>query len=298
MPSSVMNRQGPQPGPGQGPGFSGRTRIILPGQEGDPNRVIIPGQQNYNNNPYKNMNLNSNNMYQQNRGSMYQPDNSLYQNKNKDNSPFSSNNNPFSTNNNNPFNAINNNNQMFSPKNNLRNRQAGGGQNRRNMLQSSRSLGRAGSGLLPMGDPRCMYQFGQINTTASPGSCSLCSASRWSEISLIMSLMLLTHVTTPDWSMWRGLAMPTVTDSTPSAAWPPSGTTSGWSMRGWRGVGGPQTRGEVKQKMMFFTIRCLCQIHLLERPFFWREFLRLEHRGQAESVRERTLPFPGENRRG
>ena len=181
-----MNRQGPQSGPGQGPGFSGRTRIILPGEEGDPNRVIIPGQQNYNNNPYNNvnlnsnnMNLNSNNMYQQNRGSMYQPDNSLYQNHNRDNSPFANNNNPFSTNNNNPFNAINNNNQMFSPKNNLRNRQGGGGQNLRTMLQSSRSLGQAGGrGLLPMGDPRCMFQFGQINTTASPGSCSLCSASR------------------------------------------------------------------------------------------------------------------------
>ena len=53
--------------------------------------------------------------------------------------------------------------------------QAGGGQSRWNKLQSSRS---AGPGLLPMGDPRCMFQFGQINTTASPGSCSLCSASR------------------------------------------------------------------------------------------------------------------------
>ena len=39
--------------------------------------------------------------------------------------------------------------------------------------------------------------------------------------------------------------MLTVTGSTPSAAWPPSGITSGWSMRGWRGGGGPQTRGEV-----------------------------------------------------
>ena len=59
-----MNRPRQPPQPGQGQGFSGRTRIILPGEEGDPNRVIIPGQQNYNNNPYNNGNLNSNNMYQ------------------------------------------------------------------------------------------------------------------------------------------------------------------------------------------------------------------------------------------
>ena len=189
-----MNRPRQPPQPGQGQGFSGRTRIILPGEEGDPNRVIIPGQQNYNNNPYNNGNLNSNNMYQQNRGNMYQHDNSMYQNQNQNrdnnpfrnnnnnnpfntdnNNPFNTNNNPFNTNSNNPFNVNNNKNQMFSPKNNLRNRQAGGGQSRWNMLQNSRS---AGSGLLPMGDPRCMFQFGQINTTASPGSCSLCSASR------------------------------------------------------------------------------------------------------------------------
>ena len=170
MVSSVMNRQEQQPAQGQG--FSGRTRIILPGQEGDPNRVLIQGQQSYN--PYNNVNLNSNNLYQQNRGNMYKNDNSMYQNQNipnpnRDNNPFRNQNNPFNNNNNNPFNVNDN---------KMRSRQGASGQNRRNMLQSSRSLQQSGAGLLPMGDPRCMFQFGQINTTASPGSCSLCSASR------------------------------------------------------------------------------------------------------------------------
>ena len=169
---SVMNRQDQQPAQGQG--FSGRTRIILPGQEGDPNRVLIPGQQSYNNNPYNNnnnnpYNNNNNNPYnQQNRGNIYTNDNSMYQNQNIPNQNRD-NNNPFNNNNNNPFNVNDN---------KMRSRQGASGQNRRNMLQSSRSLQQSGPGLLPMGDPRCMFQFGQINTTASPGSCSLCSASR------------------------------------------------------------------------------------------------------------------------
>ena len=178
---SVMNRESQQYQPSQGPGFSGRTRIILPGEEGDPNRVIIPGQQNYINNPYHN----NNNMYQQNNDHMYQHNsrdnmysqnnyplnhdkNDMYQNRN--NNPFR-NNNLFSNNNNNPFNS--NSNQMFSPKNNNRKSSMSSSQQRRNMMGGSRS-----AGLLPRGDPRCMYQLGQINTTASPGSCQLCARSR------------------------------------------------------------------------------------------------------------------------
>ena len=65
--------------------------------------------------------------------------------------------------------------------------------------------------------------------------------------------------------MWPGRATLTVTDCTPSAAWPASGTTSAWCMSGWRVAGGPWTRGEVRRQ----KIQCPKLKRDIVRYIYW-----------------------------
>ena len=157
-------------GQSQNQGYSGKTRIVLPGEGEDPNRVIIPGLQNTNNynqngnNMYpinNNMYPNNNNMYPNNNNmypnnnNMY-PSNNMYPNSNVDRNGQQNNRNLFQNNRNNLNNQMNRNDNMY--------------QNNRNMYPQP----------YPPGDPRCIMKYGQgyVDDTSQGGSCSLCSKSR------------------------------------------------------------------------------------------------------------------------
>ena len=171
-------------GQSQNQGFSGRTRIILPGEGEDPNRVIIPGLHSENT-PYNNQNNmypNSNNMYP-NNNNMYPNNNNMYPNTNNyQNNPNNINNNMYPNNNNNNNNLYNNPNNMNSNANiNQNNRNNLFQNNRNNMFQNNRNLNMNNNNrnFLPPGDPRCMMQYGgYTNNYSMTGSCSLCSRAR------------------------------------------------------------------------------------------------------------------------
>ena len=154
-------------GQSQSQGFSGKTRIVLPGEGEDPNRVIIPGLQNTNiynqngNNMYPNSNNmypNSNNMYP-NSNNMYPNNNNMYPNNNMDRNGQQNSRNLFQS---------NRNNLNKNDRNNLLNNVY---QNNRNMYPQP----------YPPGDPRCIMKYGQGHTedASQGGSCSLCSRSRY-----------------------------------------------------------------------------------------------------------------------